>query len=147
MKIKSLYIAAFLLVLPSVCLATPKPDLYPNKHLKIVGQVQANRDTIDCRIQAEDYLASSYSQDNRQAARREALRRGARGAALGALGSTITKNNAGRGAGAGAAIAGTASMLDSRRQQRELQQSGSPQYKKYVEACLEDRGYRVVGWG
>ena len=147
MKLRSLHMVTFLLVLPAVCLAAPKPDLYPNKHLKSVGQVQANRDMIDCRIQAEDYVGSSYSQNNRQDVRREATRRAARGAALGALGSTITKNKAGRGAGAGAAIAGTASVLDSRRQQRELQQSGSPEYKKYVEACLEDRGYRVVGWG
>ena len=147
MNLRSLHLTVCLSVLPAVCLAAPKPDLYPNKHLKSVGQVQANRDMIDCRVQAEDHLSSRYSQNNRQDARREALRRGARGAALGALGSTITKNNAGRGAGAGAAMAGTASLLDSRRQERELQQSGSPQYKKYVEACLEDRGYRVVVWG
>jgi hypothetical protein len=115
--------------------AMPRPDLYPNQHLKNVGKSHADRDIGECSIAADDYVGSD-SKD------RTALKGAAKGAALGALGATIMKGNAGRGAGAGAAIGGLKGAGQKARTNRE----GSPEYKKYVEACLEDRGYKVVGW-
>ncbi len=139
MKIRSLIVtAACLISLPSAVLATPTPNLYPNQHLNEVGATAARRDVIDCQIKAEDYLAQN-SKSNSGA--KKVLRGGAKGAALGALGGAIA-GNAGRGAGAGAAIGGTASLLNSAKESRE----GSPEYRQYVEACLDDLGYKVVGW-
>ena len=121
--------------------AAPTPKLYPNKHLQAVGQDRARRDMRQCRVLAEDYIEEN-AYDARQSQRQDAVRRAARGAAMGALAGSITKNNAGRSAGAGAAMAGTSELLNRRTERRE----GSPEYKKYVEACLEDKGYKVVGW-
>ena len=61
---------------------------------------------------------------------------------MGALAGSITKNNTGRSAGAGAALAGANQLLGNAKEKRE----GSPEYKKFVEACLEDKGYKVVAW-
>lgn len=139
MKVK-LLIAVIVVVsmVPAVSFAKPSPDLYPNQKLNSVGATQARRDVIDCEIKAEDY-ESQNSQSYSGA--RSAVRGGVRGAALGALGGAIM-GNAGRGTGAGAAIGGTKAVLDNRKESRE----GSPQYRQYVEACLDDLGYKVVGW-
>ena len=65
----------------------------------------------------------------------------AKGAAKCALAATIMKGKAGRGAGAGAALGGIGAAGSAAREKRE----GSPEYRKYVEARLEDKGYKVVG--
>ena len=65
---------------------------------------------------------------------------------MGALAGSITGNNAGRSAGAGAAVGGIASASRNRRERKQNAESGSPEYQKYMEACLEDQGYKVVGW-
>lgn len=129
------------LLAPAIAVARPRPDLYPNQYLKSVGDVQANRDVIECEIQADDYVVEKQG-----SAGKDAARGAVKGAALGALASTITKSNAGRGAGAGAAVGGLSSLLGSKKQQKEYEQQGSPEFRKFMEACLEDKGYRVVGW-
>ena len=50
--------------------------------------------------------------------------------------------NAGRGTGAGAAFGGLKGLAAQRKENKE----GPPEYRQCVEACLEDRGYKVVGW-
>jgi hypothetical protein len=136
--------ALLLSLLPVSAQALPKPDLYPNAHLKGVGKVRADRDIIECQIQAEDYLRGQQS--TKPSTARAGLGGAARGAALGALAGTITKSGAGRGAGAGAAVGGLASVVGSAKEKRTEEREGSPEYRKYVEACLDDMGYRVVGW-
>ena len=122
----SLALMVFGLSLSSTAYARPKPNLYPNKKLKTVSQVQSDRDVIECQIKAEDYESSTGGGKN--SGSRDVARGAARGAALGALAGTIKKDNAGRSAGAGAAVGGLAAVLDRRRKQKELQQNGSPQY-------------------
>ncbi len=123
--------------------ARPRPDLYPNQHLKSMGYVAVDRDIIECETKARDYDARSPNQGN---GAKNVARGAVRGTALGALAGTITGAGAGRGAGAGAAVGGVKSVLDERKTRRENEESGSPEYRKYMEACLEDQGYKVVGW-
>ncbi len=113
------------------------PDLYPNAHLKQVGPAQAKNDINACRLAGEDYTSGKE-----RGMLGESARGAARGAAKGALAGAIFNGKAGRGAGAGAAVGGLGSAGKSVRENRE----GSPEYRQYVEACLEDKGYKVVGW-
>jgi len=58
------------------CAATQRPVLYPNSHLKSVGDESAQRDVNQCMQVADD---SNVAKSNNQVARR-----GAEGAAVGA---------------------------------------------------------------
>lgn len=66
---------------------------------------------------------------------------GAVGAATGAVGGAIA-GNAGQGAAIGAATAATATLI------RDLldEPAPSPVWRAYVERCLRERGFDVVGW-
>ncbi len=130
---------------PTVANARPQPDLYPNAYLQKVGQVRANQDVNRCHVKADDYLGDTATQ-RKQQNRQDTVRRGARGAAMGALAGAITGENVGRATGAGAAIGAASSVLDNRRETRENELHGSPEYRNYMSACLEDLGYKVVGW-
>ncbi len=72
---------------------------------------------------------------------RDAAAGGALGAATGAVGGAIA-GNAGSGAAIGAATGATATLL------RNLlnEPAPNPAYRAYVERCLRERGYDVVGW-
>jgi hypothetical protein len=111
--------------------------LYPNEHLSTVGYAMAERDIEDCKS-----LASSYKSSG-QASRiaRDTAIGGGTGAAVGAAAGAVT-GNAGKGAAAGAAGGATAGFL------RRILYPGGPSavYKNYVNTCLADRGYRVIGW-
>lgn len=121
----------------SSAFAVPRPDLYPNEYFRQVGPERARRDINDCSVAANDYLGESS-----RTRARGALGETAKGAAKGALAATIMGSNAGRGAGAGAALGGLKGVGTARSES----QYGSAEYQKYVEACLEDRGYKIVGW-
>ncbi len=138
-------VVGFMAMSSSAALAGPRPDLYPNAHLQKVGQTRANQDIANCQVKAEDYIGDTSAQRQQQNVH-NTVRKGARGAALGALAGSITGGNAGRAAGAGAAVGAASSVLDNRRQQRDQELNGSPEYRSYVSACLEDLGYKVVGW-
>lgn len=140
MKNVSLVFAMIMvMIFTGTALAAPTPDLYPNQYLKKVGPERARHEINDCQIAANDYISQTGSQTT---GAQKAVKGAARGAALGALGATIMNQKAGRGAGAGAAIGGIKAVSDNRKEQSQ----GSPEYRKYVEACLSDRGYTVVGW-
>ena len=76
----------------------PKPRLYPNAHLKKVGQTQANKDIAECSSAAAEYVSSSKERGDGV---RSGVRTAAKGAALGTVGGAIA-GNTGRGAAAGA---------------------------------------------
>lgn len=126
---------------PRPTFAAPRPELYPNKHYKSVGPTRSRRDTINCQVQAEDYLGSR-AYVSRSDTARATTRTAARGAALGALAGAIKKDNVGRSMGAGAAVGGLSGVMNNRRQAGQA----TPEYKNFVEACLEDMGYKVIRW-
>jgi hypothetical protein len=131
----SLILAA--LVTTTGC-AAHRPVLYPNEQLSQAGPVGADRDIDECIQLAKSYVSSRGKATG--VARDTAIGGGA-GAAVGAVGGAIY-GSAGRGAAAGAATGATAGLLHG------LFNLGTPDpvYQNYVNTCLADRGYRVIGW-
>jgi hypothetical protein len=118
--------------------ATQRPVLYPNAKYKQVGAEAARRDVDDCIRFAEESGVSHSSGE-------KVARRGAEGAAVGgAAGAAVgaVRGNVGQGAAVGAA-AGAAGAAT-----RGAIHSGEPGsvYRGFVQRCLRERGYDVIGW-
>jgi hypothetical protein len=130
-------LAALLLV--AGC-ASPEPVLYPNDHLAYVGKAAAEDDVDDCRHMAESAGANKGQGSGEQAAG-GAVVGGAIGGAAGAAGGAVV-GSAGAGAAVGAASGAAAGFM------RGLFKGPkpSPAYRNFVNRCLGDRGYEVVGW-
>jgi len=120
--------------------STHRPVLYPNEALQNAGPDGADRDIAECMQLADGYVKAGSGKAGTTA--RNAAIGGGTGAAAGAVGGAIW-GNAGRGAAAGAAGGVTAGLLSGL-----FSGSGgpSPTYQNFVNSCLADRGYRVVGW-
>jgi hypothetical protein len=120
--------------------STPEPVLYPNAHLKSVGQSTADHDIAECKQLAEAYGASASNSAAGDVAGSTAVGGGA-GAATGAAGGAVV-GSAGTGAAVGAATGATAGFI------RGLFKSRQPSgiHVKFVDKCLRDRGYEPIGW-
>jgi hypothetical protein len=114
--------------------------LYPNDHLRAVGQAQADADLAECRRMAETAGASGGTGRGQGAARDSAVG-GAIGGATGAAGGAIL-GRPGTGAAVGAATGATAGFM------RSLFRGSQPSqaYRGFVDRCLSERGYDPVGW-
>lgn len=118
--------------------AAKRPVFYPNAAYQQAGADGARRDVDEC-IE----LAKSHGADTDPAAR--AGEHTARGAAVGAgtgaaVGAVV--GSAARGAAAGAAGGGASSLLHGLFAWREP----DPLQRAFVQECLSERGYRVIGW-
>ena len=139
MTIKPVFsaIAALALLFVAGCATNQKPVLYPNAHLKNVGDATAQRDIHVCIESAEN---SGVSKSNNQV-----VKSGAQGAAVGgataAVGTLIRGGSVIQGAAAGAAVGGTAGAVHG-----AFRNDVNPTYKNFVQRCLHDRGYDVIGW-
>jgi len=127
------------LVLMVAGCATQRPVLYPNAKLKRVGNEIAQQDVDDCIRLAEQYGVSP--------GRGEKVARGggagaAVGGATGAVAGAIGHRNVVDSAARGAAIGGTAGAVGGAvRSDRP-----SEPYRGFVQRCLRERGYDVIGW-
>ena len=118
--------------------SSQRPALYPNDHLNQVGDAQAQADVDYCIALVKEQ--GVYEQDRKEQVRsvgRTTAVGAGTGAAVGAL-----RGNPGRGAATGA-VAGAAGGT-----MRQILRSNKPDsvFKGYVNRCLADRGYDVVGW-
>jgi len=130
---------AWVLVLIVAGCATQRPVLYPNTKLKRVGNEVAQREIDDCMRLAEQYGVSPGRGDK---VARGAGGGAAVGGATGAVAGAIGGRNVGDAAAAGAAIGGTAGAV------RGAVRSDRPSeaYRGFVQRCLRERGYDVIGW-
>lgn len=119
------------------CASTQHPQLYPNAHLQRVGQQQAEQDIEACRELASAYVQSTAGED----VAKDTAIGAAGGTAAGAVGGAIS-GNVGLGAAVGAATGATAGFLSGLFKETPP----SPVYKEFVDRCLRERGYEVVGW-
>lgn len=121
------------------CATTQRPVLYPNAKLKRVGNEVAQWDVDDCMRMAEQYGVSAGSGEK---VARGAGEGAAVGGATGAVAGAIGGRNVGEAAAAGAAIGGTAGAV------RGAVRSDRPSqpYRGFVQRCLRERGYDVIGW-
>jgi len=118
--------------------AAQRPVLYPNVHLNTVGVAQAEQDINECIALAQQagVGASKAGQVAGRTATAAAVG-GAAGAAAGAV-----RGHAGRGAAMGAAGGAAGGLVSGMIKSRDLDSVT----KRYVEVCLQERGYRVLGW-
>jgi outer membrane lipoprotein SlyB len=132
--------AVLLLVILAGCASTAEvqPVLYPNARLQQAGRAAADQEIQECRQLARDHGV-------RETRDGEVARKSAGGAAIGGaaggawgLVSGDAVERALAGAAAGAATGAVRGTL----------QSGetSPLFKNFVQKCLRDRGYEVIGW-
>ena len=104
----------------SACSRAQKPVLYPNAKVKELPREQVEQDIEDCRRLAGEYVESTVGKD---------IGKGAAG-------------GGGTGAAAGAAAGATAGAVRGAVKNTEP----SPVYRQFVNRCLRERGYDVIGW-
>jgi uncharacterized membrane protein len=111
-----------------------KPKLYPNEKLKTVGRAQADADIDQCISDADAYLESSKGKQIARGAGAGA----AVGAAMGAVTGIFT-GNVGRGLVRGGAIGAAGGATAGALSPDQIK-------RRYVNQCLADKGYHVLGW-
>lgn len=131
-------LAAILVVIAAAGCATQRPVLYPNAKLKQVGNEAAQRDVNECIELAEQSGITHGGGD--KVARRGvggAIVGGAVGAGVGAVRGDIGRSAAAGAAGGAAGGAASGAI-----------HSGEPDsvYRGFVQRCLRERGYDVIGW-
>jgi hypothetical protein len=104
------------------------------------GGAVAQADIDDCKRLARK--AGAGGDDGRRIARDTALGAAAGGAATGVYGAVRGYDDVGNRAAAGAAAGAAVGMV--RGVARGSEPSGT--FKRYVNRCLRERGYDVVGW-
>jgi len=118
--------------------ATRKPVLYPNEHVQDVGP-QASQADVDACLELAD--AADLDDSRAEKAATKAGTGAVMGAAVGAAIGAVT-GRPGTGAAAGAAGGGTRGFFSGIFGGRDP----DPVYKRYVETCLQERGYQPLGW-
>jgi hypothetical protein len=118
--------------------AAKRPVLYPNEHMKQAGELKAQEEIDACLRLAEK--SGVQSQKGKEVAKKTAGRTligGASGVAWGAFFGDVGKH-----AGAGAAAAAAGTLVHS------ALQSNDPDVisRTFVERCLSEKGYEVIGW-
>ena len=132
-------ILTLIIIIPllSAC-AAKRPVLYPNAKLKSVGNTTAQADVNTCIELANTGGAGSN-------VAKEATKTGAKGAAIGGATGAVSGaiyGRPGRGAAVGAAGGATAGLTHSILNSDEP----DPIFSRFVERCLRDEGYDVIGW-
>ncbi|MGY8814205.1 MAG: glycine zipper family protein [Gammaproteobacteria bacterium] len=126
-----------LIVLISGCAAS-RPVLYPNSHLNTVGMEVADSDINSCINMAN---AAGAENDKVTETATRTIEGGVIGGATGAVVGAVF-GSPGQGAASGAAGGATGRLT------RSLFDSDKPDvvFQKFVDRCLYDKGYEMVGW-
>ena len=124
----------------TACSSSPKhPVLYPNQHLNRVGGHVAEQDINDC-MQLARTAGVNETKDG------EVGRKAAGGAAIGGASTAaygvFRGGDVGERALAGAAAGAAAGAVRGGIQSTEQ----SPLFMNFVNKCLSDKGYSVIGW-
>ena len=126
-------------ILLQSCAHQQRPVLYPNKQLTSTSREIVDRDIDNCIRLGKEYVASK-TRAGEVAVR--TTRNAAIAAATGAAISAIVGGNVGEAAAAGAAGAGTATVASEVTKPADV----DPLFRNFVEKCLRDKGYEVMGW-
>ena len=129
--------SAFLALLLAAGCAHPRPVLYPDEHLKSVGEPAAQADVDQCVADAKVYLKANPAKK----VAGHAVRGGVFGAIMGVVFGAFTGNYA-RAVSEGAAVGAAGGAVGG------AWQAGSPDeiQRAYAQRCLADKGYSVIGW-
>ena len=118
--------------------APKRPVLYPNRTLEEVGHDAAQRDIDDCLAFAEAYGLEARPEVRTA---KSTAAGGAMGGATGAASGAV-RGNAGRRAGAWAAGGAAAGFMRGLFRWRDP----DPVQARFVQICLREQGYQVIGW-
>ena len=124
--------------------STAHPVLYPNAHLKSVGNDIAEQDIEACRQLAETAGAEEGSGKAGRVATGTAVGAGV-GAASGAVGGAIS-GAAGRGSIIGTASGAVLGLLTGLFHAAVGPSQPNQAYSNFVNRCLQEKGYEVTGW-
>ena len=119
--------------------AQQRPVLYPNPYLQNVGNEKAQGDIDECMRLATEYGAK---EDVGGKIAKDTATGAAVGAATGAAIGAVLGKNVGRAVGAGAAGAGAGVLTHSAIRSGKA----DPLFRRFVEKCLQERGYETIGW-
>ena len=125
------------LVVSSLACAPTRPVLYPNARLQTVGEAAARQDIDDCLRRATAGHTTAPGGKVAGTTTVGAAAGAAVGAAVGAVAGL-----AGAGAAMGAAGGGTGGLIRGLGRSRDL----NPVQRRFVDQCLKEKGYEVIGW-
>lgn len=131
---KALKFLSIILLSVGLGACASRPKLYPDETLKSRGKAAGEADINLCIKDADDYLDSSEGKKIAKSAGFGAVVGGAVGAVAGVFTGDIARGAA-QGAAMGGVGGGTAGAL-----------SPDEIKHRYVNQCLADKGYRVLGW-
>lgn len=137
---KKYYIAATLLIVLTlqISCAAKRPVFYPNEKLNDAGYEQAERDIDEC---LELSKQSGLQTDRAGNVAKKTAQDAAVGAAVGGAVGAVT-GDFGEGVAAGAAGGGAAGFIRGLFGSRDLE----PLQRQFVNQCLSDKGYKIIGW-
>ena len=125
-------------VVSSLACAAKRPVFYPNARLEAAGTAAAQQDIDDCLQKA---AAAGYTSNSGGKVAGSTAVGAAAGAATGAAFGAVV-GRAGTGAAMGAAGAGTGGLIRGIFHSRDL----DPVQQRFVDQCLKEKGYEVIGW-
>jgi len=126
--------ALFLILILGLGACASRPKLYPNEQYKAVGKKTAEQDVDQCIKDGDDYMENGKGKQIAKGAGTGAAIGVAFGAVSGMFGGGIGSGMVRGGAvGAGVGAAGGALSPDQVK-------------RNYVNECLGEKGYRVLGW-
>jgi len=138
MRNLTLTVAAVCVIATFVGCAQKRPQMFPNSKYNSSSPTRLQSDIDYCMSLADEYV----QQPNKYG---EVLKKGAIGGVVGAGTGAVAGSiygNAGRGTGAGAAVGAIIGVLQGLYEVSE----DSPSYQRFVERCLQNKGYEIVGW-
>ncbi len=129
MKIYYLSSILVIVVILQISSAAKRPVFYPNDKLNEVGQTQAERDIDEC---LEHSKQAGLETDRAGNVARKTAQDAAVGAAVGGAAGAVTGDF---GEGAAGFIRGLFGSRDLK-----------PLQRQFVNQCLTDKGYKIIGW-
>ena len=119
-----------------------RPVLYPNATLTRVGDAQARVEADACMSRASQ-AGLTPDQANNEVGRRAGQGAATAGVAA-AVGAIVTgrSSDAVRAAATGAAVGGSAGAVSGAFHNDKV----NPVYRQFVQRCLSEKGFDVIGW-
>lgn len=131
---KNLHVLILFLVAILFTSCASRPKLYPNETLKQRGSEKGEADIDQCMKEADVYLKSGKGKAMAKGAGAGAIIGGAIGTVAGIFSGDIV-----RGAAQGAAMGGVGGAAGGALSPDEIKH-------RYVNQCLSEKGYQVLGW-
>jgi hypothetical protein len=138
MKLNCLSLILLFVLIFQISCAHKRPVFYPNEKLNEVGQAQAVRDIDEClNLSSQAGLNTNRAGTVAKKTAQDATVGAVVGGAVGAV-----TGDFGEGVAIGAAGGGASGFIRGLFGSRDL----DPLQTQFVNQCLADKGYRVIGW-